>query len=141
VVGSRLGEWTTGGWDRRLLPRGPLIHVDVDAEVPGRSYAKAMGVRADAACFLDALIDYAASTEPQPSASERSLWLKEHVRQGSRWSGDLERASLGTPLKPQRIMNELQAVLDHHELCRGGVNLFCEIGDVLAWACHHLVMG
>jgi acetolactate synthase-1/2/3 large subunit len=141
VVGSGLGQWTTGGWDRRLAPRGPLVHVDVRADVPGRNYAATSPVCADAAQYLDALIEYGLRTTPHRSAEPRRSSLIERVRQGSRWQDDTKRASLETPLKPQRVMSELQAVLSHHPECQAGVNLFCDVGNALGWAWQHLVLG
>ena len=140
VVGSRLGQWTTGGWDRRLAPSGPFVHVDVDPQVPGLTYANTLGLTADAGAFLDHLIEQALHSEPCPSAAERRSRLETRVRSGPRWLGDAERASLAIPLKPQRLMSELQAVLNHHVACKAGVNLFCEKGNGLGWVWHHLVL-
>lgn len=54
AIGCRFGEVATGSYG--APPRGPLIHVDIDPEVPGRNYPADVAVTADAAEFVNALL-------------------------------------------------------------------------------------
>jgi acetolactate synthase-1/2/3 large subunit len=54
AVGCRFGEVATGSYG--LEPPRPLIHVDIDREVPGRNYKADVAVLADAGAFLRALL-------------------------------------------------------------------------------------
>ena len=55
AIGCRFGEVATGSYG--LEPAGRLVHVDVDPAVPGRNFAADLAVVADAAAFVDALLD------------------------------------------------------------------------------------
>lgn len=57
VLGTRLGE-ATSFWNPAMIPQGGLIHVDVDADVPGVSYptATTVPVHADVGAFVSALL-------------------------------------------------------------------------------------
>jgi acetolactate synthase-1/2/3 large subunit len=57
VLGSRLGE-PSSLFDPRLVPRRGFVHVDIDAEVPGRAFPEAptLPVVADAATLLRELL-------------------------------------------------------------------------------------
>jgi len=57
VLGSRLGE-PSSLFDPRLVPRRGFVHVDIDADVPGRAFpdATTLPVVADAAAFVRELL-------------------------------------------------------------------------------------
>lgn len=57
VLGSKLGEFSSC-WAPGLVPPGGFVHVDVDPTAFGAAYpdAPTLGVEADAAAFLDALL-------------------------------------------------------------------------------------
>jgi acetolactate synthase-1/2/3 large subunit len=118
-----------------------LFHVDVDAHVPGRAYPQSSGIVADASDYLDGLIAYAEACPPGPHVEARRSYLQARLRERPRWLQEGLRSSAARPLKPQRLMSELQHVLDHDPQCAAGVNLFCDVGNVLGWAWHHLVIG
>jgi len=61
-------------------------------------------------------------------------------RRRSRWSGPGARLSDDVPIRPQRLMFEVQKVLDAHPLCQRGANIFCDVGNVLGWVWHHLTL-
>ena len=54
AIGCRFGEVATASYG--LEPPGPLIHVDIDARVPGRNHKTALAVQSDAARFVEALL-------------------------------------------------------------------------------------
>jgi acetolactate synthase-1/2/3 large subunit len=54
AIGCRFSEVGTGSYG--LVPPGPLVHVDIDPEVPGRNYPAEVEMVADAGAFLRALL-------------------------------------------------------------------------------------
>ena len=54
AIGCRFGEVATGSYG--LTPPGRLVHVDIDPAVPGRNFVADVGIAADAAAFVDALL-------------------------------------------------------------------------------------
>lgn len=55
AVGCRFGEVATGSYGMSMP--GPLVHIDIDASVPGRNYSAEVALVADAAAALPALLD------------------------------------------------------------------------------------
>lgn len=55
AIGCRFGEVATGSYG--MPPRGPLIHLDISAEVVGRNYPAAVGLVGDAAQLVPALLE------------------------------------------------------------------------------------
>lgn len=140
VLGSRWGALGHTASDGPQLPRGHLIRVDASASDARGMEPGVTSVCADAAEFIDAFIEHAVSAAPGPAIRRRRQALLQSTTRGARWGDGAARASLAMPLKPQRVMSELQAVLNHHDACRWGVNLFCELGAGLGWAWEHLVL-
>ncbi|HET7250375.1 MAG TPA: thiamine pyrophosphate-binding protein [Gemmatimonadales bacterium] len=65
AVGCRFSEVGTGSYG--LEPPGPLIHVDIDPNVPGRNYPVERAVTADAAAFLSGLVPLVAQRPSDPA--------------------------------------------------------------------------
>lgn len=140
VVGARPGRGTARGREFGLEPGAPVIHVGTGPAEPEDGLADTTRVLADPAAFLDDFVRCALSVRPTRYTEERQRALPDSIKKNERWSGRLERVSLDTPLKPQRVMSELQAILNHHAGCKGGVNLFCEVGNALGWVSEHLTL-
>lgn len=136
VVGARPGR----GREFGLAPGAPVIHVAAGAADSDSNVGETLRVLADPAVFLDEFVRCAAELPASRHAQERQRALPDSVKRSARWSGRLERTSLDTPLKPQRVMSELQAILTHHAGCKSGVNLFCEVGNALGWISEHLTL-
>lgn len=124
----------------RWRPGARAIHVDAMASTSEIRGLEITELRADVVRFLDALIGAAQKIVPGAAASRRREALLQRSMRGARWGDERARASLAIPLKPQRVMSELQAVLNHADRCKSGVNLFCELGAGLGWAWEHLVV-
>ncbi len=62
ALGARFGEVATGSYGCR--PPGTLIHVDIDASVPGRNYPARLAVTADVKAFLAELLPLLHRREP-----------------------------------------------------------------------------
>jgi acetolactate synthase-1/2/3 large subunit len=102
AIGCRFAEVGTGSYG--LTPPGPLVHVDIDPNVPGRNFPAALEVVADAAAFVADLLQ---RIEPRaPDSGLRDAIRGGHTRvrgeQGAR--GDGERVS------PARLLATLQEV-------------------------------
>jgi acetolactate synthase-1/2/3 large subunit len=62
AIGCRFAEVGTGSYG--LEPPRPLLHVDIDPQVPGRNYATDLAVRADARDLVAALLPRLSSRPP-----------------------------------------------------------------------------
>lgn len=138
VIGSGLTQWATAGFNPLLRPHGPMFQVDLDERVFGRAFASTTGIRADATWALDRLTALAKDTEPSMHARERGEFVASRVKSVPMWLDEPARQSLAHPILPQRVMAELQTVLDLPTIQERGLNLFCDIGNSTGWAWHHL---
>jgi acetolactate synthase-1/2/3 large subunit len=73
AIGCRFGEVATGSYG--LAPPEPLIHVDIDPHVLGRNYPVELGITADGAAFVAALL-----SELPPRGADAAL--RESIREG-----------------------------------------------------------
>jgi acetolactate synthase-1/2/3 large subunit len=137
AVGTSLGELATHAWSERLRPSGAFIQVDVDPSEIGKNYPVDVGIAGDAGAVL---LESAYQLERElkrgggPAAAEREAWVRSlraaHPRT-VRPEGFEDRS---VPLKPQRLMRELERALPR------GSHLFVDIGNVMAWALHFLTV-
>lgn len=111
LVGTRTNQNGTDSW-RLVPPSARIIHIDVDPTEIGRNY-EAMRLVGDAAETLEAL---------NAAVERRDLWLRQAGRKvlerriaQFRASLKAERRNLAaddsTPLRPERIMVDLQQLL------------------------------
>ena len=89
AIGCRFGEVATASYG--LEPPGPLIHVDIDDTVLGRNHQTALGIRSDAARFVDALLPLLKQRARDDGLRERIRRGHERVRQDWRSQGDASR--------------------------------------------------
>ncbi len=124
VLGSRLGELSSS-YDPGLIPRGGLIHVDLDPKVPGAAYpeAETLAVQAEIEQFLDALLERANELErprgvvmdPRPAPAPIEPRAEGRVR-------------------PSFLMQQIQAqIVDGSDAV-----VLSETGNSLAWTNRHL---
>jgi acetolactate synthase-1/2/3 large subunit len=108
-IGCRAGSVTTERW-RNPRPAGPkIIHIDADPTVIGANYRADAALVADAKLALEALLD---EVPVQPTAA-RSTGV-ERVARAKREKFTRFRAltaSNSSPIRPERIIAELQALL------------------------------
>lgn len=123
VLGTRLGE-ASSGWERRLVPRGGLVHVDIDVSVPGTAFdAPILAIQADVGTFVDQILRQAdgiphrgfscASPFPEPVAYR-------------------EKAA---PIRPRALLQAVQKLV-----ADTGLPILVEPGGSMAWATHMLAM-
>jgi len=121
-VGTKAGSGPTFAWS---LPRADqrIIQIDIDPAEIGRSFKNVAGIFADARSGLKALLQATA-------AVERAEWKSEITKFKSDWNAvrATERRSDATPILPQRVLGELQAVLKDEDL------IVCDASLSSGWA-------
>ena len=131
AVGTSLSEWGTLGWDRRLQPSEALLHFDIDPYEIGKNYTATVPVIGDAKSGLTEL-GYEIRRQQQ-----RYL----HWRRGNGKLAPpperprvLDAAAMDSdavPIKPQRLMRDLQEALPQDAL------VFVDGGANRSWAIHY----
>jgi acetolactate synthase-1/2/3 large subunit len=124
VVGSSLHEFTTHVWDPALRPSKALIHVDIDPTEIGKNYPVDVGLLGDAGIILEALAQKVVSAnigERRPAEDFPALKTR------TEYFAEPAMASTDMPLKPQRVMAELQEALPEDAL------VFTDIGNTVTW--------
>lgn len=135
VIGSSLHESSTQGWEARLKPKEALLQLDVDPSVIGRNYPVDVGLVGDIRVTLRELL----------FELRRLIRVGEHPR-AARDLAALARAKNGAgpvldpgaaasaalPLKPQRLMAELDAALPDDAA------VFIDSGNNTLWSTHYL---
>ncbi|HEY2337773.1 MAG TPA: thiamine pyrophosphate-binding protein [Burkholderiales bacterium] len=104
-VGCRAGSVTTERWRHPAPGRAKIIHIDVDPAVPGANY------RVDVPLIGDARLCLAMLNEAV-AASSRDLSHVEKQKRIKFSKFDALAASEDTPIKPERVVAELQKTLD-----------------------------
>lgn len=100
AIGCRFGEVATGSYG--LTPPGPLVHVDIDPDVPGRNFPAAVAITADAGAVVEALLE---ALEPRPAdEAMRERFRAGHEAVEAEW----RRAEGGDRVTPSRLLRELQ---------------------------------
>ncbi len=116
VVGSRLGHFTTY-YDDRYIGRGTrIVQIDIDGREIGRIYPVALGIQADAAEAVSALL---AACPADGALGDRSIarareaWRREAEElRATRVARLSQEADLhAEPIKPQRVYAELRRAL------------------------------
>ena len=114
AIGTRFAETDASSWDPAYTWRFPpsrLIQIDIDAAEIGRNYPVEIGVVADAAVAVRAIVDAARDLEPggrdrpdlrRDIAAARSALFADSAHRGR---------SDRFPLRPERILADLRAAL------------------------------
>jgi acetolactate synthase I/II/III large subunit len=100
AIGCRFGEVATGSYG--APPPGPLVHVDIDAAVPGRNYRAELAINADASQFVTALLEYLPRRDVDPALREAIAHGREEARR------EIEAASQDGSVSPGRLLRALQ---------------------------------
>ena len=145
VVGSRLGEIASAGYDTRLSRRC-LVQVDLEPAEIGRNYRVDAGVIADARGFLDALV----SPLPAPASVEDGA-LPVNARMAGvrpapapptqapadfRRAADQRRALRDHGSEPRMRPSEAVALIGRH--VAANTHVYVDIGNSMAWALRYL---
>lgn len=130
MVGTSAGELATHAWEKNLRPSTALIHVDIDPEQLGKNYPIDVGVVGDARAALSELAEQMRALHPEGGALPRNPLqnLRDEVQ---RHVGTEYRDAPQSPLKPQRVIDEMYAVLPENAL------IFVDNGNVIIWFGHY----
>jgi acetolactate synthase-1/2/3 large subunit len=124
VVGSSLHEFSTHVWDPALRPSRAFIHIDIDQSEIGKNYPVEVGLLGDAGAVLEALVQ---QVEKLKTEERRSADDLAGLRTSTEYFSEPAMTSADVPLKPQRVMAELQEALPEDAL------VFTDIGNTVTW--------
>jgi len=113
VLGSGLSQRDTLFWDRKMLPRRALIHVDLDPKVIGRTWHSEVPLVGDCGQVLRYLLEAKPPRLAGLAATnhERRTWL-ENLRSSSPRHYDEEFTnSEAVPMHPARVLRDLRRVV------------------------------
>lgn len=133
VLGSSLHENSTSGWDPRL-GAGLLMQQDIEPATIGRNYPVEVALAGDAKTTLRELLfelrRRLAAGEAPPDGARRAF---ARFKAGARIFLDPDAMlSNAVPIKPQRLMRELDGALPEDAL------IFLDVGCNNLWATHYL---
>ncbi|MDD2902923.1 MAG: thiamine pyrophosphate-binding protein, partial [Syntrophales bacterium] len=112
VLGSGLNQRDTLYWDKKMLPRRALIHVDIDPTVPGRTFQTEVPVVGDCGEVLACLSQAAPERLGvlKDSIPQRRAWLESIRALGPRLYDVESPASEAVPLHPARVVTAMRRV-------------------------------
>jgi acetolactate synthase-1/2/3 large subunit len=131
AVGTSLSEWGTLGWDRRLQPSDSLLHVDIDPYEVGKNYRVTVPVIGDAKSGLTELCYEIRRQQQRYLHWRRGSAKLEPPPDRPRFLNADAMDSNAVPIKPQRLMRDLQEVLPRDTL------VFVDGGANRSWAIHY----
>lgn len=124
AIGSSFHEFSTHVWDPALRPSEALIQIDIDPQEIGKNYPVELGLHGDAEIVLPALIEHVERLKTGGSrATEEFAALKSRTQ----YFSEPAMSSTDVPLKPQRVMAELNEGLPADAL------VFTDIGNTVTW--------
>ena len=137
IIGSSLGELSTNKWLPLLQPanNGPLIQVDIDQSIIGRSFPVSHGIVAEAGAFikdLEKLIPKF-NADKKLVKTQKSLVSnikKEHIA----FIDSDQYQSNSNPIEPAALMRCLQETLPADKETK----IFIDAGNCVGWAVHYL---
>jgi acetolactate synthase-1/2/3 large subunit len=104
-VGCRAGSVTTERWRHPAPGKAKIIHIDVDPAVPGANYKVDVPLIGDARLVLASLAEAVSPVVRDVTAVEKQRHIKYEKFKALAKSED-------TPIKPERVVAELQKALD-----------------------------
>ncbi|MBL8835098.1 MAG: thiamine pyrophosphate-binding protein, partial [Alphaproteobacteria bacterium] len=107
-VGCRAGSVTTERWRHPAPGAMPVAHVDVDAATIGVNYRTEAAVVGDARLVLDALDEALGAVAPRDSGTRAAVAAARRAK-AERFAALAK--SDEAPIRPERLVAELQAVL------------------------------
>jgi acetolactate synthase-1/2/3 large subunit len=134
VVGASLNQMTTLSWDPQLAPTKCLIHANIDPTEIGKNYSTQIALVGDARTIVNEI----AFRVMRHLANRQTQWedrLQAVAELRAKVGTCLEPAKLDSdsvPLKPQRLVRELQDVLPEDAI------LFVDVGNAVNWVGHYM---
>lgn len=131
AVGTSLNEWGTLGWDHRLQPTEALVQVDIDPYEIGKNYRTTVPVIGDAKSGLTELWYEIRRQQHRYVPWPRGSRTLEPPPDRPRFLNAAMMDSNAVPIKPQRVMRDLQDALPRDTL------VFVDGGANRSWAIHY----
>ena len=134
VVGSSLNQVTTFSWDPRIMPSECLIHINIDPSEIGKNYPAHIGLVGDCRVILDE-IQFRILREVQKHDPRDDRPLDEIIDFKKKYGRFLEEEKMyseAVPVKPQRLMRDLQEVLPSDAI------VFFDMGNHVCWGIHYM---
>ncbi|MBY0240104.1 MAG: thiamine pyrophosphate-binding protein [Burkholderiaceae bacterium] len=125
AAGVSMGEWNTGGWHSNLM-NDRLIHIDANDDHLARTPMAKAHVRGDIGAAFASLAALMPEHAPDPGITGQ------HWGPADLLDDPIAFNSEATPIKPQRLMNELGRLLPINAA------FFADAGNSVAWATHYL---
>lgn len=141
AIGTKLGEWATGGWDCTTLLNERLVHIESVEGWLTRSPMAKLHLRGRIVTIFECLLAHMREVctnggvegrtdmwrrRMAESASHKNGNLNFHLHQEVKWLED------STPIKPQRLMRTLS------EIFPPSTCYLADTGNSVAWAIHYL---
>jgi acetolactate synthase-1/2/3 large subunit len=126
VLASSLTEKTTNGWNAALVPKGPLVQVDLDQGTIGRGFPIELGVVAEVGGFIDDLISVGASIVPDAPIIRQRTELIRRIR--------------STPCAPEPVAPEQKLVSCINDQLPPGAQLFVDASMCAPAALRYMVI-
>lgn len=134
VVGASLNQMTTLSWDPRLSPTGCLIHINIDPSEIGKNYPTQIPLVGDAKTVIDEIsFRVLRYLDDLGDRQKERITALASLREQTGTCIEPEKAeSMDVPLKPQRLIRELEEALPEDAI------LFSDTGNHTDWAIHYL---
>ena len=121
AFGCRFSDLHTSSWEKGYtynIPPTKLIQVDIDPEEIGRNYPVEVGIVGDAKMVLIQMLEKAKQKNPK----NFSQWVEETKAMRKIWEDHIapDLACDGVPIRVERLMNDLRAVLPEDAIIHGG---------------------
>ncbi|HEX4048294.1 MAG TPA: thiamine pyrophosphate-binding protein [Elusimicrobiota bacterium] len=134
VLGSSLHENSTQGWDPRLAANRTVVQQDIDPAMIGRNYPVTAALAGDARTTLRELLFQLRrllAHGEHPCSSDLAEFRRAKA-EAPAFLNEAAMSSAAEPIKPQRLMRELDAALPEDAL------VFLDVGNNTLWAVHYL---
>jgi acetolactate synthase-1/2/3 large subunit len=127
AVDTNLSEWASSGWDQQSLLNERLVHVDSNKENLTRSPMAKLHVTGDVLQTFELLFKICEFQAPEKIKTTQAV-----QEEGFAVNDEAKCYSNATPIKPQRLMHEL------NNRFPASTRFFADTGNSVAWAVHYL---
>ncbi|MFA5189466.1 MAG: thiamine pyrophosphate-binding protein [Verrucomicrobiia bacterium] len=134
VVGASLNQMTTMSWDPRLAPSKCLIHINIDPAEMGKNYPTQIPLVGDARTIINEIGFRVLRhlTTSQTKWEDRVKAVADLRDKVGTCLNPEKMDSDSVPLKPQRLVRELQETLPDDAI------LFVDVGNSINWVTHYM---
>ncbi len=123
ALGCDFGEFTTGGFGNKVVPKGAkIIQVDIDPTSLGKVYPVASGITGNTDTVIADLLEVLKERKVDRQPYRQSPWVKEVSRKKEEWENSVAplRASGKVPIQRFRLFHDLRQALPREAVVAGG---------------------